>query len=277
MESWKYYNHALIPTTDPYKDADVKAFLNCDFWRKNKKALFARWTSDFDCGYETDWWYLIKDKAFDVNESNAKRRYEITKGLKKNDVRRISFDEYAEQIHEVLEKAVTRYAGVGSTSVTADDIRAQQNDGCRECYAAFIKDTDDMIGYATIIKHGEWIDLAELKLDPEYMRLNAAAAIVYTLLSEYVPGKDIRFWCDGERCIRHKTNFQEYLMKYFGFRRAYCMLNLYYRPSVRIAVTALFPLRNIIGKLSKNSMCNNIYSILFMEEIVRKQRKRNDE
>ena len=35
--------------------------------------------------------------------------------------------------------------------------------------------------------------------------------------------------CDGERNILHETSFQNYLEKYFGFRKAYCKLNLKYR------------------------------------------------
>lgn len=44
------------------------------------KPYLARWTSSFDCGHETNWWYVIKDTPFDINELKKKRRYEIRKG-----------------------------------------------------------------------------------------------------------------------------------------------------------------------------------------------------
>lgn len=43
---------------------------------------FARWTDNFDCGYETEWWYCIKDEPFDISKINSKKRYEINKGKK---------------------------------------------------------------------------------------------------------------------------------------------------------------------------------------------------
>ena len=40
--------------------------------------LLARWTEDFDCGYETEWWYVIKDTPLDLSKLKKKRRYDIT-------------------------------------------------------------------------------------------------------------------------------------------------------------------------------------------------------
>lgn len=53
MKSWKYYNHAMIPITAPHEEVDIQCIKDKSIWKENKNALFARWTSDFDCGYET--------------------------------------------------------------------------------------------------------------------------------------------------------------------------------------------------------------------------------
>ena len=80
MKEWKYYNHAMIPTVAPHEEADVETIYSKDFWKENKNALLARWTSDFDCGYETNWWYVIKDDPFDITTLKSKRRYESIRG-----------------------------------------------------------------------------------------------------------------------------------------------------------------------------------------------------
>ena len=61
-----------------------------NFGTRIKKALFARWTSEFDCGYETNWWYVIKDKEFDLSALKSNYRYKINKGNKNFDVRVIN-------------------------------------------------------------------------------------------------------------------------------------------------------------------------------------------
>ena len=101
MSDWKYYNHAMIPIYAPHEEHD---FGKTDFrklWKENKKALLARWTTDFDCGYETNWWYVIKDEPFDLTNLKAKRRYEVNKGLKNFDVRPIDPTQYREELYEV--------------------------------------------------------------------------------------------------------------------------------------------------------------------------------
>ena len=61
-----------------------------------------RWTSDFDCGYETNWWCCIKDTLLDMASLKSKRRYEINKGKKNFDVRLIDPVEYVEDIITIL-------------------------------------------------------------------------------------------------------------------------------------------------------------------------------
>lgn len=267
MFEWKKYNGAMVSAEPPYispTTEDVKRALN------EKNSLFVRYTSDFDCGHPTEWWYLIKDREFDIDEVKAKRRYEIKKGLKNTDVRRVSFDEYAEKIHNVMVKAVRRYSGGGSAS-PVNAIRAKSKDSRRACIAAFIKDTDIMIGYAALIEHSDYLDMAELKLDPDYLSLNASAAIVYNVLEEYMSRENIGFVCDGERCIRHKTNFQDYLEKYFGFRKAYCRLHIEYRQPLKTAVKIVYPFRNILKRFRGIGAVNNACAILHMEEICREE------
>lgn len=42
--------------------------------------LFARWTSDWPCGKETQWWYCLKDTPFDIEKIKSNYRYKIRKG-----------------------------------------------------------------------------------------------------------------------------------------------------------------------------------------------------
>lgn len=102
MKEWKYYNHAMIPTVAPHEKIDVEPLNNKQFWRKNKKALFARWTSEFDCGYQTNWWYVIKDNAFELSALKSNYRYKINKGIKNFDVQVISPQEYVDELYEVF-------------------------------------------------------------------------------------------------------------------------------------------------------------------------------
>ena len=56
IDGWKYYNHAAIPTSEPNETVNIKCILDNTIWKiDGGKPLFARWTTDFDCGKETEW------------------------------------------------------------------------------------------------------------------------------------------------------------------------------------------------------------------------------
>ncbi len=83
ISGWRYYyNHAAILTTAPHVKVDVHPLVDKTIWKMDSNPYFARWTTDFDCGYETEWWYCIKDTPFDISKLNSKKRYEINKGKK---------------------------------------------------------------------------------------------------------------------------------------------------------------------------------------------------
>ena len=100
IDGWRYYNHALISTCEPHEECYLPK-KKIDFGEIGGYALFARWTSEFDCGKETSWWYVIKDTPFDISKLKAKRRYEINKGKKNFEVKRIRALDYSEQLFEV--------------------------------------------------------------------------------------------------------------------------------------------------------------------------------
>ena len=107
-EQWKFYNGALIPTTAPHETVDTEMVFNNKLF-KAKGGYFARWTTDFDCGYETEWWYTIKDSSFDISLLKAKRRYEINKGIKNFDVKIIKAEDFKEEIYNVQHCAFFAY------------------------------------------------------------------------------------------------------------------------------------------------------------------------
>ena len=191
--------------------------------------LLARWTTDFDCGYETNWWYVIKDTPFDIVSLKAKRRYEINKGNKNFQVRKIKSSEYPEEMFMIA---------------TA--------------------------GYACLREENGYIDFTELKVVPDMEKLSINAALVNKILNDYSDFISADgYICDGARNINHETAFQNYLEKYFGFRRAYCRLHICYNPKISLLIKILFPLRKVLYAFDKISFVHLINSVMKMEEICR--------
>lgn len=273
---WEYYNHALVPTLPPHIDPDISWMKDSDRWKEyagGKMPLFARWVSDFDCSEETEWWCIIKDTPFDIMSLKSNRRSLITRGLKRVDVKVIIPADYAEQMSNILVKEWKYYddsyeEGNDRQKLT-DDFKklTMKNLGNAEYLGAFLRDTDTMIGYAIYNLFDDWIEYSVVKTDPEYLNTQVNAALAYFGVERYMrPG--IKYIHGGWRTMIHESNYQEYLMKNFGFRKAYCKLHIQYRPLMQIAVNVLYPLRGMIKKV-KNKWIYTVWCALQQEEIRR--------
>ena len=84
IKGWKYYNHAVIPTTAPHENPNMAPVEDGSIWKiGGGRPLLARWTTEFDCGYETSWWYVIKEQPFEMELLDSKVRKHIRQSLKK--------------------------------------------------------------------------------------------------------------------------------------------------------------------------------------------------
>ena len=139
--------------------------------------------------------------------------------------------------------------------------------------AAFSKENSVMAGYALLFEASEKnVDFAVLKTDPEFEKFSVNAAIVEKVLDHYHAFLNTGgVISDGSRCISHETKFQDYLEKYFGFRKAYCHLHIKYNPKIEWAIKMLFPLRRALTRFDNVNVIHKINGVLKMEEIYRTQ------
>lgn len=274
---WTYYNHALIPTEAPHKPAELDILKKKDFWKTvGKKALLVRWVEDFDCGYETQWWYCIKDEPFDASKLKAKNRYVVNTGIKNFDVREVDPNEHREELADVVIDSFSAYPPKYRPKTDRNVLLGQIKNWGKSStiIAAFCAETGILCGYAALIEKDGYIIFYALKVRPAFEKKQVNAAIVNGVLEHYREKLEGgTYISDGERNILHKTKFQDYLEKYFMFRKAYCKVRVKYRPSFGIIVKLLFPVRKVIKLLSFNAFVSRICGIMALEEIVRKQKK----
>lgn len=279
MKTWKYYNHALIPATPPDVVPDLNELEDKESWNENgNKALLARWTTDFDCGHATDWWYCIKDDRFDIGSVKAKVRYYIKRGIANFNVRAIQAKEYKESLYIVQVAAFSAYPESYRPTVNKEEFFREIDtwDNKYIVFGAFDNENGTLQGYSLLGQHVGYVELNVQKTNPAYEKLQINAALVNGILEYYDEKLSDKFYIvDGERNILHETAFQDYLERYFGFRKAYCKLHIRYRRSVGLIVKILYPFRRMIERLNFKK-AKLVGGVLRMEEISRKARKDNE-
>lgn len=269
FSNWKYYKHAVIPAGAPHETVDVEPIQTGKIWQEYPNALLARWATEFDCGQETNWWYVIKDTPFDISALKAKRRYEIRKGIKHFKVHQISPKDYAQELFNVQCAAYSAWPE--KYRPTADYhsfIKSLSGWEKNQIYAAFDRDDGMLCGYARCTKFNEsFIDFNVLLTIPEYERYGVNAAIVFGILEDNAFFLEQGgYICDGSRNINHETKFQNYLEKYFGFRKAYCRLNICLKPGFGAIIKCLYPFRGVFRKLDMVGPVHKLNALLTMKE-----------
>ena len=268
---WKYYNHAAIPTCAPHEEPDITPIEDGSIWKMAGRPLMARWTTDFDCGYETNWWYMVREAPFDPETLPARSRKHIRQALKKCSVKRICVEEYMDALYDCYHLAFLRYENADnevSREVFKRECIADEQSGC-EYWAGFSAESGVLIGYMKVRPYEEYTELLTTKLIPEFMNLRVSDALYCTVLSHYLNEAGKRYVTSGSRNINHKTNTEEYKIQSFGYKRAYCRLHMKYQPAVKLAVDCLFPFRKLLRRFDGNTTVHQVNAVLRMEEICR--------
>lgn len=275
MNGWKYYKSTLIPSSAPHEAVNTDYIFDGSVWKKHPEVLLARWTTDYDCGYETNWWYEIKDEPFDISKLSSKYRYKINKGTKQFDVHKINPSEYKDELYRVQVAAYSAYPAKYRPHVDYKSfIDSTEKWNVYTTYGVFNKEDNLLVGYSLLETNGNCINYSVHKTNPEYEKKQVNAALIYKVLLEYDEFlRDGGYICDGARNISHETSFHEYLEKYFGFRKAYCKLHIAYNPKIKWAVKLLYPFRKILRRFDFIGRVHQINSVLKMQELVREGQK----
>lgn len=270
ISGWRYYNYAAVPTTAPHEEPDLSPLEDKSIWKMNRTPLLARWTTDFDCGYETNWWYLIRSGPFNMEDVSAKERKSIRQALKKSYVKRIDPAKHIDALYACYLSAFSQYE-------TADNLKSREQfinltSPSVECWGGFDTETDKLIGYMTVAVYDVYAEIQTAKFDPAYFKSQASDSLYYTLLSHYLEERGMQYVCSGSRNINHKTGTQEYKIRRFGYRKAYCRLHIAYNPKIKAIIKVLYPFRKLLRKLDKITRVHQINAVLFMEELAREQK-----
>ena len=273
IPGWKYYNHAAIPTCAPHEVPDLTPVKDGRIWHiEGKKPLLVRYTTDWDCGYDTGWWYLIKETPFDINTLSSNSRKHIKEAFRKVRVEKIDPQENVDELYECYHQAFLRYKQADNEdSYESFKRRCGKSELLGlEFWAGFAQDSGKLVGYLMLGPHEDWVEIYTSKFHPDYLKLRVSDALYAFVLDYYLNNQKKKYVSSGTRSINHVTNTQEYKEQHFGYRKCFCHLRLLYRPGFKSLFSFLYAVRGIFSFLgSYCGLLHRISAILKMEEFSR--------
>lgn len=271
-DNWNKYQGALINKLPPHMQSYVSPKLIRDMI-ESEKAYFARWTSDFDCTEKTQWWYCIKDEPISLESLTSKQRYRVKKGLSKTTIKLLTKDQVKDYVSDMYDVSVDcfkdypiQYRPSLNKAEYVDEILKKRED--QHIWICIDNETDKVCGWCECILNKDTVSLVSVKIMPRFLNNEVNAALGYCICQHYINELKLRYVTDGQRNIKHQTNYQDFLVKVLGFRYAYCKLNIIYHPLLKFIVDLLYPFRYIISKMTSiHPFIYNIFCILKQEEI----------
>ena len=268
--TWRINQKVLMPlssliglTAVPSDVSELMAESNC---------LLARWESNFDCAVSTDWWHVIKDTQEDIAELSKKVRYEIRRAQKKYYVQICSKEFILENGYAVYTDAYSRY-DTHEKMFSADEFNTavKQLPECTEFFGVYTHD-NIIVGFSENFISDNTCFYLTMWLSPEHMKFSSSYLLFHEMNKIYLNERQFSYVSDGARSLSHSTNIHNFLLSKFGFRKAFCKLNVSYSSKMNAFIGLTYPLRNIINKFNF-SVAKQVSVLLKQEEIRRSCRK----
>lgn len=276
---WNCYQHCYVRENYETPVPDCPSFLQVEkeyceergLEKADQTAFFAQYITEADCAEPTEWWFTIKDSEYDLSKQPAKKRYEVTKAHKFCEAREINPSEYAMALFECYVRAFDAYPQKYRPvhfdfAEFRNSVDEWGRDSSCKVYATFYKENGELIGFLLIQKKGRAVKLVTQKTKPLYEKYNSNAALVDCMLNDWnekLKSGEV-YITNGSRSIKHETNFNAYLEKYFGFRKAYAKLRVVYRFPFGAAVKILRPFKGLFAH-TQNPLLYNLYCVLKMD------------
>jgi len=227
--------------------------------------MFVKNVFNWDKKEESSFWYVIKDEYGGIDELPAKVRNQVRKSLKTYDIRLVSSEEMQEKGFELFNESRARFGDDLSVTKEQWAKRVNGGKGGQDFWLAIDKETGKAEGFGINHIIEDYCSYVSMGVNPDAPK---STYPMYGLILEmnryYLEGRKLKYVCDGARSITEHSNIQPFLEEKFKFRKAYCDLQMFYKPWLSLIVNVLFPFRKIIKQ-------KKIQALLYQESMSRKR------
>lgn len=270
--NWKSYHGALIPNLAPHcridlSDQDAARLLEIS------GARFLRWHTQFDQTGESPFWHVIKNHPATLNDLGKNTRNQVRKGLKLCNVQRTDSANIARRAYAVYSKAMRNYRG-RTNPLSGEAFRegiARLGDEPEYEFWEVCNQEGTLVAYAQTNIQQESCNYQVIKLDPDHLKSYPGYALIHEMNCYYLNERNLLYVNDGARSIRHDTGVQDFLIRKFGFRKAYSRLHIAYNRKVGALVRVLMPFQPMLSHFPRG-LGGSLSALLDQEALHRASR-----
>jgi hypothetical protein len=233
-----------------------------------------RWIEDWDRPLLSSFYGVIQDRHCDLPELKSQVRYEVKRASRNFHFTELSLSEILNEGFELYIssfKTYDTYLKPMSKKEFTDSYSKYNTCGKNDIARFFgIRETSSksLVCYAYGIHYskGNYFDLKVVKFDPEQQKNNISELLFFGIGEQLLSLEKMSFIFDGFVSMAHKSSIQEYLIRKFSYRKAYCKLCIYYKLYIRLFVLFTYHFRGLAKYASRYSVIFHKISILLSQE-----------
>jgi len=254
MENFVLYRGAWIRKRYPHLSSEItKGDARAQLQRGG---LFLRNTYNFDKADSSSYWYVIKDSYGGMTEVPSKVRNQIRRSLSVYDFRRVTQKEMQEKGFILFNLSRERFNDK-SLITTEEAWKERLEQDNLDFWIGYSRNDNTPAVFAINTVYDDYCDYNTLGFSPHVPNNTYP---IYGLLFEmnryYLEECQLRYVLDGARSITEHSNIQSFLEDKFKFRKAYCDLQIFYQPWLRMLIGMLFPFRGVIKEKRMRALLN---------------------
>lgn len=214
---------------------------------------------DYDCSIPTNFWEVICDKQYKIEELPSKTRNQIRRCLRDCKISKLTARELiVNDGYRVYQEAFKRYRNVVAQPSDREEWENEilKKDDC-EFWGVFENSTDILIAWAMNSVKKNVVNYNTLKAIPEMMNKHYPYfGLLFEMNRYYLEVCGYQYVSDGWRTVTEHSNIQPFLEKNFLFRKAYCKLNIKYKTWLGLIIYGLYPFKKFIPSLAIKNLLN---------------------
>jgi hypothetical protein len=254
IDGFVIYKGAWIRKSHPHLSAkmDNEDALAC----LRKGGLFLRNVYNFDKTDISSYWYVIKDSFGEMQELPTKVRNQVRKSLNTYDFKRVSKIEMQEKGLLLFNKSRERFHDKSLLcNQEVWNLRLEQEH--LDFWIGYSKESNTPAAFAINSVYEDYCDYNTMGISPDFPNNTYPMyGLIYEMNRYYLEELQLKYVLDGARSITEHSNIQSFLEDKFKFRKAYCDLQLFYKPWLGVLIKCLFPFRGIITERRLKALLN---------------------
>lgn len=259
---YKYYEKGVIYSGDHYKrtkltPSEAKSIMN------KYNALYLRNIYDFDTDEETNYYHVIQDKFYDIDELPSKStRKNLRKSLNTYRYEIVSKNEILKYGYKIFCEAAIRFNIKPSRTSQefVDYINEIYNQG-GDFWIGYDIASGEPAMWESILKFDDNVVMDIERLSYKFTKGNPTYGLNYKITEYYIKEKGYKYIDAGAISITQHSNVQDFLINKLQFRRAFCRSELYFKPWINFLLALgkpIFPLMKYFPNSYVKHFCQMI-------------------